>query len=90
LSAGKLFRRVSKNGRPWGDGLTEKAVWHVVREMPIKRASRGSLPTTFGGHARGCVMPRAANWNKFNCCSDTFQSKRQSATLAANNGFEVP
>ncbi|SRR5579871_906125 len=32
LTAGKLFRRVNKNGKAWGDGLTEKAVWHVVRE----------------------------------------------------------
>jgi integrase len=32
LTAGKLFRRVNKNGKTWGDGLTEKAVWHVVRE----------------------------------------------------------
>ena len=26
LTAGKLFRRVNKNGKAWGDGLTEKAV----------------------------------------------------------------
>ena len=32
LTAGKLFRRVNKNGRAWGEGLTEKAAWHVVRE----------------------------------------------------------
>jgi len=32
LTAGKLFRRVNKNGKAWGDGLTEKAVWHVVRK----------------------------------------------------------
>ena len=36
LSAGKLFRRVNKNGSAWGDGLTEKAVWHVVREYARK------------------------------------------------------
>ena len=29
---GMLFRRVNKNGKAWGDGLTEKAIWHVVRE----------------------------------------------------------
>src|ERR1700688_2253319 len=29
LTAGKLFRRVNKNGKTWGDGLTEKAVWHA-------------------------------------------------------------
>jgi site-specific recombinase XerD len=32
LTAGKLFRRVNKSGKAWGDGLTEKAVWHVVRQ----------------------------------------------------------
>ncbi|MBV9037645.1 MAG: tyrosine-type recombinase/integrase [Acidobacteriaceae bacterium] len=32
VTSGKLFRRVNKNGKVWGDGLTEKAVWHVVRQ----------------------------------------------------------
>ena len=40
LTAGKLFRRVNKNGRAWGDGLTEKAVWHVVREYGGNRQQR--------------------------------------------------
>jgi hypothetical protein len=37
LNAGQLFRRVNKNGNAWGDRLTEKAVWHVVREHPQSR-----------------------------------------------------
>jgi site-specific recombinase XerD len=36
VTVGKLFRRVNKNGKAWGDGLTEKAVWHVVREYARK------------------------------------------------------
>jgi integrase len=36
LTFGKLFRRVNKNGKTWGDGLTEKAVWHAVREYARK------------------------------------------------------
>jgi site-specific recombinase XerD len=36
LTAGRLFRRVNKNGKAWGDGLTEKAVWHVVRDYARK------------------------------------------------------
>jgi site-specific recombinase XerD len=28
---GRLFRRVNKAGRAWGEGLTEKAVWHIVK-----------------------------------------------------------
>lgn len=29
---GKIFRRVTKAGTVWGTGMTEKVVWHVVRE----------------------------------------------------------
>src|SRR5215813_4595937 len=35
-SAGKVFRRVHKIGKTRGDKLTEKAVWHVVREYAAK------------------------------------------------------
>jgi integrase len=31
IDRGKLFRRVNKVGRTWGDGMTEKAVWHIVK-----------------------------------------------------------
>src|ERR1700738_3931887 len=32
IDRGKLFRRVNKVGRIWGDGMTVKAVWHIVKE----------------------------------------------------------
>src|SRR5438309_7032884 len=32
IDGGKLFRRVNKVGRTWGDGMTVKAVWHIVKE----------------------------------------------------------
>ena len=32
IDRGKLFRRVNKVGKAWGDGMTEKAVWHIVKE----------------------------------------------------------
>ncbi len=32
IDRGKLFRRVNKVGRTWGDGMTVKAVWHIVKE----------------------------------------------------------
>ena len=31
ISAGTVFRRVSRLGQCWGDGLTPKATWHVVK-----------------------------------------------------------
>ena len=36
IEAGRLFRRVSSAGRPWGDAVTEKLVWHVVKEFAAK------------------------------------------------------
>src|SRR5262249_14246618 len=40
VTTGKLFRCVCRSGTVWGDGMTEKVVWHVVKmyakklEMP--------------------------------------------------------
>jgi site-specific recombinase XerD len=36
IRSGKLFRRVHKIGKTWGDRLTEKAVWHVLREYAAR------------------------------------------------------
>ena len=32
IDRGRLFRRVNKVGKAWGEGLTEKAVWDIVKE----------------------------------------------------------
>jgi integrase len=29
LASGRVFRRVNRAGRVWGEGMTGKAVWHV-------------------------------------------------------------
>src|SRR6202165_3158474 len=36
VQAGKLFRKVSSAGKPWGNGVTEKRVWHVVKEFAAR------------------------------------------------------
>jgi site-specific recombinase XerD len=36
ITSGKLFRREHKMGKTWGERLTEKSVWHVVREYAAK------------------------------------------------------
>jgi integrase len=32
IDQGRLFRRVNKVGKTWGEGITEKAVWDIVKE----------------------------------------------------------
>ena len=36
ISAGSLLRRVSSAERVWGEAVTEKLVWHVVKEFAAK------------------------------------------------------
>jgi len=32
IDQGRLFRRVNKVGKAWGEGISEKAVWDIVKE----------------------------------------------------------
>jgi len=41
INRGKIFRRVSRMGRVFGDGISEKAIWHVVKCS----ASKAGIPT---------------------------------------------
>jgi site-specific recombinase XerD len=36
IDRGRIFRRVSRAGRPWGEGLTEKSVWHIVKDSAAR------------------------------------------------------
>jgi site-specific recombinase XerD len=36
ITTGKLFRCVCRAGTVWGDGITEKVVWHVVKMYATK------------------------------------------------------
>jgi integrase len=36
IKTGSLFRRVSSAGKVWGETVTEKLVWHVVKEFAGK------------------------------------------------------
>jgi len=33
IDRGRLFRSVNKVGKAWGEGMTVKAVWHIVKEF---------------------------------------------------------
>jgi site-specific recombinase XerD len=44
LSSGKLFRCVCRAGKWWGDGVTERLVWHVVKHYAQKLGFTGLAP----------------------------------------------
>jgi site-specific recombinase XerD len=44
LYSGKLFRCVCRAGKWWGDGVTERLVWHVVKHYAQKLGFTGLAP----------------------------------------------
>jgi hypothetical protein len=90
IDRGKLFRRVNKVGRTWGDGVTVKAVWHIVKES-AKRIGVAKLGRTIcDGPVLDSAIFREASWSRSNSFWGTFRFKRRSATLGANSGFDQP
>ena len=57
ISCGKLFRCVSKVGRAWGEGMTEKVVWHVVKEFAAKLGIANLAPHDLRSYAAWKNMP---------------------------------
>jgi site-specific recombinase XerD len=45
INGGTIFRRVSRLGKIWGDKITPKAVWHVVRAAAKRADIKGLAPS---------------------------------------------
>jgi site-specific recombinase XerD len=43
-SGGRLFRCVCRAGKHWGDGVTERVVWHVLKQYAAKLGVTGLAP----------------------------------------------
>ena len=57
IDRGRLFRRVNKVGRAWGDGMTVKAVWHIVKESARNIGVSKLAPHDLRRYAESEIMP---------------------------------
>jgi site-specific recombinase XerD len=57
INSGRIFRCVCKAGKAWGDGLTEKAVWHIVKEHAAKLGNTKLAPHDLRRYAESRTMP---------------------------------
>jgi len=44
IKTGKVFRRVSSAGKAWGEDVTKKLAWHVVKEFARKTRVNNLAP----------------------------------------------
>ena len=79
LTAGKLFRRVNKNGTAWGDGVTEKAVWHVVRKYAAKAGIERLAPHDLRRTCARLCHAAGGELEQFNSSLGTLNSNNRAA-----------
>lgn len=53
IKTGKVFRRVSSAGKAWGEGVTEKLAWHIVKEFATKTGVSNLAPHDLRSYAAG-------------------------------------
>ena len=59
LSEGRVFRCVCRAGKTWGDGVTERVVWHVVKDCAKRAAIDKLAPHDLRRYAESRTMPNA-------------------------------
>jgi site-specific recombinase XerD len=57
ISSAKIFRRVTRAGTVWGNGLSEKVVWHVVRQYARKAGIDKLAPHDLRRYTESRTMP---------------------------------
>src|SRR5271165_3940361 len=63
-----IFRRVSRLENIWGDGITPKAIWHIVKAAAKRAGIKDLAPHDLRRSCHGCVIWRAENLNRFSFC----------------------
>jgi integrase len=90
IDRGKLFRRVNKVGKAWGEGITEKAVGTSSRIRHGLPASQHWHLTICVGPALGCATLQEVSWIRSNSFWGMYPFRLLSAILAANSEFVRP
>jgi site-specific recombinase XerD len=57
IKGGPIFRRVNRLGKIWGDGITPKAIWHIVKAAAKRVGIRNLAPHDLRRYAESRIMP---------------------------------
>jgi site-specific recombinase XerD len=89
INSGRLFRRVHKMGKAWGERLTEKAVRHVVREYGAKSNIDKLAPQDLRRTCARLCYAAGGELEQIQSLLGRFQFRPRNDILAASSGFKV-
>jgi integrase len=90
ITEGPVFRAINKAGRIWGDGMSPKVLWDVVRAAAAQAGIEKLAPPICGAPARGCVTWRAVNSSRSSSFWAMSPFRRRSAISDANRTSGAP
>jgi site-specific recombinase XerD len=90
ITSGKLFRRVHKMGEAWGEKLTEKAVWHVVREYATKAGIDKLAPHELRRTCARLCHTAGGELEQIQFLLGHISIQTTERYLVANSAFKVP
>src|SRR5450755_760028 len=78
IKEGWVFRSINKAGKVWGDGMTPKVLWEIVKDAAARAGIERLAPHDLRRYAPDFATSPVANWTRFNSCSGTCRSKPRS------------
>ncbi|HEX8813417.1 MAG TPA: tyrosine-type recombinase/integrase [Terracidiphilus sp.] len=90
ISTGRIFRRVNRFGKIWGEGITPKAIWHVVKAAALRAEIQNLAPHDLRRTCARLCHSGAASWSRSSSCLGTLRFRLPSVTWAANRSCATP
>lgn len=90
IKDGCLFRAIIKSGKIWGEGMTPKVLWEVVKRAAQAAGIDSWHPAICDELVRVSVTWPAGSSTRSSFCSATSQYKVRSTTSAANKSSDSP
>jgi integrase len=85
IGSGPLFRCVCRAGKPWGDGISEKTVWHVVKKTAAGMQIPHLAPHDLRRSCARLCHDSGASSSRFSFFSGMSLCKPPNAILAAGS-----
>jgi integrase len=87
ITSGRVFRSINKAGKIWGEGMTPKVLWQVVKDAATLSGIEKLAPHDLRRTCARCVISQAVNWIRSNSSSGTFPYKQLNDTWAVSRSF---
>ena len=90
IDRGKIFRRVSKGGRALGEGISDRAVWHIMKQSARRIGLEKLAPHDLRRTCARLCHASGGELEQIQFLLGMFPYRRPSGIWAASSGFNLP